>query len=380
MLPTSSAQKGSNLLINFESMKRILEVLTYINSGGAEMVVYNYLSHMNREGLSFDVLAIEQPFKPFLEDKFKEMGVGVYYLPKNIMKRFSAFEKLIVMNKYDIIHSHCEFLSEIYMAIAAKHGVNVRIIHSHMAGGHYSKIKNIYAPIGKLIAKRTATHFFGCGIDACKSQWGEKLFNKGKCYVLNNAIDIKTFAYDELVREKVRTNMGWRGKHIILNVGRFVEQKNHSFIIDVFNSMIAAGIDNVMLVLIGEGPLKTSVESRVKSLGLESYVQFLGRRNDVNQLLNGADVFFLPSLFEGFPVVSVEAQANGLPIVMSDEITRECGITDLASFVSLNSAKQLWVDALIRDFHNREKYNRIVAEKGYDLNLEAARLRNVYLS
>lgn len=361
-------------------MKRVLEIVTYINSGGAEMVIYNYLSHMNRDGLQFDVLALEQPFKPFLEDRFKEMGVGVYYLPTSIRKRFEAFERLIATNKYDIIHAHSEFLCEIYMVIAARYGVKVRIMHSHMANGIYSFVKRIYAPIGKFIAKRTATHFFGCGIDACKSQWGEKAFNQGKCYILNNAIDLKKFIFSSEKREFIRKEMGWDKKHVIMNVGRFMEQKNHTFLIDIYKAVHETRKDT-LLVLVGEGPLFEKIKRKVTTLGLENAVQFLGRRSDVPDLLNAADVFLLPSLFEGLPIVSVESQANGLPIVMSEGVTRESGITDIASFVKFDAPMNDWVIALTKAYDNvRSDYWQKVREKNFDLDIEANKLREFYLA
>lgn len=360
-------------------MKRVLEVLTHINTGGAETVVYNYLSHMDRTGLQFDVLALEQSTKPFLEDRFKELGIGIYYLPANIIKRISIFKKLIVENRYDIIHSHCEFLSEIYMGIAACHGVKTRIIHSHISKGHYSIIKNLYAPIGKFIAKQTATHYFGCGADACKSQWG-KAYDAGKCYVLNNAVDTHRFAFDAEIRECVRKEMEWNNKFVIMNVGRFMKQKNHLFLLDIYKHLNEKYRDTI-LVLIGEGPLQYEIESKVKDLGLEKFVCFLGRRNDVNRLLNGADVFFLPSLFEGLPVVAVEAQANGLPIVMSNGVTRESGITNIATFVDLGAPIEQWVDVLMkRHNHNRSDYYKIVEKLNFNLEVEANKLREFYMT
>ena len=361
-------------------MKRILEILTYINSGGAEMVVYNYLSHMNREGLKFDILALKQHFNPFLENKVKALGIGIYYLPTNISKRLGVVDKLIRNNHYDVIHAHCEFLGEIYMAIAAYHGVKVRIMHSHMAGGHYSIAKNMYSNFGKWIAKRTATHFFGCGIDACKSQWGEKAYNKGNCYVINNAVEIDKFRFNEQERIAVRKEMGWNDKHVIINVGRFMKQKNHVFLIDVFAS-VAKQSEGSLLVLVGEGPLIGEIKAKVDNLKLADKVVFLGRRNDVCRLLNGADVFFLPSLFEGLPVVSIETQANGLPIVMSEGVTRESGITDIASFIPFDAPIETWVKALLHKYNNkRSLYADIVKEKKFDLNIEAQKLRDFYLS
>lgn len=361
-------------------MKRVLEILTYINGGGAAMVVYNYLSHMNREGLQVDILALEQPSKPFLEDKFKDLGVGVYYLPKKVTKRIGVFKELISSNKYDVIHSHCEFMSEIYLGIAMLHGVKTRIIHSHMAGGHYSLAKNLYAPIGRMIAKKVATHYFGCGTDACKSMWGVKAFNQGKCHVLNNAIDIEKFRFNPNTRDNVRNGMGWKEHFVVLNVGRFVEQKNHEFLVDVFHALSDKRKDS-LLVLIGEGPLKDNVEQKVKKLKLEDRVVFLGLRDDVARLMNGADVFLLPSLFEGLPIVSIESQTNGLPIIMSEGVTRESGITDIASFVSFDSSLEVWANALLKKHEGkRADYAAKVRMKNFDLTLEAGKLRNFYIS
>lgn len=361
-------------------MKRVLEILTYINGGGAAMVVYNYLSHMDREGLQVDVLALEQPFKPFLEDKFKALEVNVYYLPKKVSQRIEAFRKLMRSNKYDVVHSHCEFMSEIYLGIAMLYGVNTRVIHSHMAGGHYSWVKNLYAPIGRIIAKKVATHYFGCGIDACKSMWGERAFYQGKCHILNNAIDIEKFRFKPNLRDEVRKEMKWENHFVVVNVGRFVEQKNHKFLIDIFHSLTEKRQD-ALLVLIGEGPLKEEVEQKVKSLKLEDKVLFLGLRDDVSRLMNGADVFLLPSLFEGLPIVSIESQTNGLPIVMSEGVTRESGITDIASFVSFDSSLEVWVNALLKEQDGkRTDYAAKVRMKNFDLTLEAGKLRNFYMS
>ena len=360
-------------------MKRVLEILTYINGGGAAMVVYNYLSHMNLDGLQVDVLAIEQPIKPFLEDKFKELGVGVYYLPKKISKRVGKFKQIVKANKYDVVHSYCEFMSEIYLGIAACYGVKTRIIHSHMAGGHYSFIKNLYAPLGRMIARKVATHYFGCGIDACKSMWGEKTFNKGKCHILNNAIDIEKFKFNSDLRDSVRKEMEWNNKYVVLNVGRFVEQKNHDFLIDVYGAL-AEKEPNSLLVLIGEGPLMEQIKKKVDDLKLNEKVVFLGLRNDVCRLMNGADVFFLPSLFEGLPIVSVEAQTNGLPIVMSEGVTRESAITDIASFVSFKRSLGTWVNTLlVKHEGQRTDYANKVRLKNFDLRMEANKLRNFYL-
>lgn len=363
-------------------MKRIkiLQIVTMINGGGIDAVVYNYLSHMDLSDVQIDLVAIDIGKGQLRESQFKKLGVNVLYVPKSITKRVLTVKDILKKGRYDIVHSHCEFLSELYLAIAKIYGTKTRIMHSHIANAQIPLIKKIYRPLGHFIAKRFANKFFGCGKDAAISLWGKRYYDQGRCYVMNNGVDLKKFAFSNAKREIVRAQMGWQDKFVIMNVGRFMPQKNHVFLLSMFKRICEIRSDCI-LVLIGDGPLKQNMEKMCADLALTSSVSFLGGRNDVADLLNGADCFVLPSLFEGLPVVSIEAQCNGLPIVMSENVTKECGITDLSSFISLSSSYDDWMKKIFEEHAGkRDCYSEILKKAGFDIETEAAKLKEFYKS
>lgn len=360
-------------------MIRVLQILTYIKSGGAERVVYNYYNHIDRNKIHFDIVALNDEKEQFLASKFRSLGSNVFYISHNPLKRIQEINSIIKNGHYNIVHSHCEFLSELYICIAKYHGVKVRIIHSHIANSKISIIKKIYRPIGKIVAKKNATSFFACGIKAAISCWGKKYYDKGKCYIMNNAIDLKQFLYNDECRKKIRELMGWENKTVLVNVGRFNFQKNHIYLLNLFAEYIKKD-SNSVLVLIGDGELKEQIKKQSIKLSIEDKLEMLGNRNDVSQLLNACDCFLLPSLFEGLPVVAIESQANGLPIIMADTITKECKISNIATYLPLSPVGD-WIEAihnLTNTPQNREIYNKIIAEADYDIETEASKLLKKY--
>lgn len=359
-------------------MIKIVQILTYLSSGGAEMVVYNYLSHMDKRNMQIDIVAISSNENQFAENKFREMGLNIYFLPKNPLKRLVVFNRLLQENKYDIVHSHCEFLSELYLLLAAVHGVKKRIMHSHIANAHLPIIKRLYQPFGHFIAQLSATNYFACGKAAAVSLWGIDNFDRGRCYIMNNAVDLQKFAFSKEKHDSIRKRMGWDGKFVIINVASLSYQKNSLFLIDIFYELMKKKSD-LLLVQVGAGNLLKEVEERVKIYDIEQQVQLLGRRDDIPELLNGADVFLLPSRYEGLPVVSIEAQANGLPIVMSDSITHECGLVNIASFITLSAPIDTWISAILKNHQqDRTAYTQILRNKGFDISIEADNLRKFY--
>ena len=359
---------------------KILQIVTMINGGGIDAVVYNYLSHMDLSDVQIDLVAIGIGKEQLREAQFKKLGVNVLYVPKSITKRILAVKSILKKGKYDIVHSHCEFLSELYLAMAMFYGTRTRIMHSHIANAQIPVVKKIYRPLGHFIAKCFANKFFGCGIDAAISLWGKRYYDQGLCYVMNNGVDLKKFAFSNTKRADVRAQMGWQEKFVIMNVGRFMPQKNHTFLLSLFKRICETRSDCI-LILIGDGPLKQDMEKWCEEQILTSKVLFLGGRNDVADLLNGADCFILPSLFEGLPVVSIEAQCNGLPIVMSENVTKECGVTNLSSFVSLSSSYDDWMKKIFEEHaEKRDCYPEILKRAGFDIETEAAKLKDFYKS
>jgi len=200
--------------------------------------------------------------------------------------------------------------------------------------------------------------------------------------VFNNAIDCRDYAFSEAIRQKYRKNLCLEGSFVLGHVGRFNEQKNHKYLIKIF-ALYSQIIPDAKLLLVGEGPLKDSIKELVAELKLTDKVIFLGQRDDVNNILMAMDVFLLPSLYEGLPVVGIEAQASGLPCIMSETITKEVAIADVY-FESIDAEPKAWVSKLLdinpNDIAKRTNAYKIVGSKGYDIDKEAEKLYKLYKS
>ena len=359
-------------------MVRVLEIVTYINGGGVDSVVYNYLSHMDTRDMEIELVAISMGKEQFREKMFKDLSVKIHYVPHNIFKRIKVVKDIIKHGRFDVVHAHCEFLSEWYLGIAKYYGVRIRIMHSHTANSRVSFYQHVYRPIGHIIAKLTSTGCFACGENAAISLWGCKYLKDGKCYIMHNAIEVQKFCFDDSIRRKMRDKMGWSNKWIIVSVARLTTPKNHIYTLKLFKE-IHKKHNDALLILVGEGELRHELEIRILQLDIKDSVILLGNRDDIPAILSASDCFILPSLYEGFPVVAIEAQANGLPIIMSDNITKECGITDIATFLSLKDPYEKWEEALMRkNSEDRKQYAKIVSDAGFNINEEAIKLKKYY--
>ena len=260
------------------------------------------------------------------------------------------------------------------LEIAQKYGVKVRIAHSH----NKSQDKNLKYPI-KLLSKhlipKYATHLFSCGKEA-----GDWMFGGNTYTVLNNAIDTEKYRYDCQIRNQVRDELKIsKSDFVIGHVGRFNPPKNHSFLIDVFKSVHDKN-RNSKLLLVGTGNGQSNIREKVDNLGLSDSVIFLGNRGDVNRILQAMDVFLFPSLYEGLPLSIIEAQAAGLPCIISDSVPSECRVTDLAESLDLNLPIDKWANAVLeKQSAIRKNTYQEIKNAGYDIEQNAKQLENFYI-
>ncbi|WP_458411748.1 glycosyltransferase family 1 protein [Schinkia sp. CFF1] len=361
-------------------MVRVLHIVTALDGGGVERMLFNYYSNMDRENFKFDFITHGE--NGFLEKQFKDLGSEIFHIPslrKSPIKNLALTKKIISYGNYDIVHSHIGASSALPIYFSKKAKINMRITHNHLAYRKESFHRKIIIKILTTLLKKHSTNWLACGQDAAISFWGERAVKKGKAQVINNAINVERFIFNKDVREKIRRELDLEGKFVVGNVARFDFQKNHEFLIRIFSELYKVN-KNSILILIGNGDLEEEIKKQVDNLGLTNVVKFLGVRKDVSDLLNAMDIFLLPSKFEGLPVVLVEAQASGLKCITSDTITREVDVTDLIKYISLDNSAENWANEIMefkRGYIRRDTSEEI-KKAGYDIKQEAKKMESFY--
>ena len=338
--------------------------------GGVESVIMNYYRHLDRSKVQFDFICDEDSTRiPY--DEIKKLGGRVFLVPKyqNLPKYLKVLEKLFKENQYRIVHSNINTLSVFPLYAAKKAGVPIRISHSHSTSNPKEWKRNLIKNILRPFSKRYATDYFACSEVAGRYLFGNKAFDRGKVKIIHNAIDIDKFKFDEVARKKLRKEFGIKDSTVVIgHVGRFVQTKNHAFLVDIFKKYHERNPDSKLL-LVGVGPLEDQIKSKIKKLNLEEFVIFLGQRDDIGKLCSAIDIFCLPSLYEGFGVVLLEAQVSNLLCVASTEIPKEAKLIDNLQCISLKLPSEIWAEKILGLTNNRiRKTNKeLVAEKGFNI-------------
>ena len=347
-------------------MIRVLHVITGMGSGGAESMLMNWYRQIDKTKVQFDFLLRSQ--ENIYANEIEKMGGRVYYTPEfpkryfsNLIKTYKFFKNH--HNEYSIIHVHANALIYTSVLLIAKHfGIKCRIMHSHSTSTK-SKLFFPIHKINKLRIKKLANYFFACSKEA--GQW---CFNE-KFTVINNGIDTEKFKYSQVDRENIRQEFDIDLKaKVYCHIGRFLEVKNHGFLLEVFEKIYEED-NNSVLILVGTGPLKEKYENIVKNMPCCNNVIFAGVRPDVYKILSAADVLIFPSFYEGVSVTVMEAQANGLYSVVSDVLPNEVKLTDNLVFLSLDDGVDAWqAAAKSRPQTDRLQCNLMV--KNSDFNIE----------
>lgn len=355
---------------------RVLHVVTYMGRGGLETMIMNYYRHMDRSKIQFDFL-VHRNFQADYDKEILELGGNIYRVPR--LNPFSteyskALDSFFSEHPYDIVHSHLDCLSAYPLKSAEKYGTSTRIAHAHNVNQDYN-LKYLLKLYAKRKIPKYATDFFACSADA-----GKWMFPGQKFQVIKNAIDVRKYMYHSETEQVMKSKLKIRDKFVIGHIGRFAPQKNHAFLLNVFQCV--ADIDeNAMLLLVGTGDGKEAIETKVAKLGLSNKVVFLGNREDVSEILQAFDVFVFPSRYEGFGLAAAEAQAAGVPCILSDRIPKECGLTENVEFLSLDMSPQVWAKHVVR-YKGRKKKNEFAAicGAGYDIEDNVKQLEKFYLS
>lgn len=360
---------------------RILHLFTILNHGGAETNVMNYYRKLDRTKFQFD-FAVHRLEKGAYEEEIVSLGGKIFRFSNLHPLKLKAYKKQIKFffdqNQYKVIHGQCSELGYFFYKEAYKRGVPVIIAHGHNSNPKFD-LKSIFRWFWKKRMMHYVNTYFSCGDEASIWLFGKK--NASKAFTMTNAIDTKCFVYSEESALQMRKQLDAEQTKNFIHVGRFNIQKNHEFLIAVFNELLQID-SNQKLFLVGEGELKNQIQEQVAKLGIDQKVVFLGSRNDVNQLLQGMDVFLFPSLFEGLPVSFVEAQASGVHCVISDGIPKEAIlIPENVIVISLKESAIQWADKIhVLNQLNKKDVSQVIKAKGYDIDSNVQILEEKYLS
>ena len=367
-----------------DSPIKIAQIIGKWLGGGVESVVMNYYRHIDRSKIQFDFICDEDSTNiPY--DEINSLGGKVILIPpyQKVIKYHNELKKVLKDGNYKIVHSHINTLSVFSLWAAKSAGVPVRIAHSHSTTNKKEKKKNLMKQVLKHFSKVFATDYMCCSELAGRWLFGDKEYDRGNVYLLNNAIDLDKFKYDENIRKEKRKELNISDDTLVIgHVGRFVEQKNHRFLIDIFNEVHKKNI-NTKLILVGQGPLKKEIEQQIKQLNIEDYVLMLGQRADANEIYQVFDIFLFPSLYEGLGMVAIEAQAAGNLCIVSTEIPKVAKVTKKMKFLDLSAPNQRWVDCILSAIENIGEKSDVSIDEfvnaGYDIKQESIKLEKQYL-
>lgn len=342
-------------LIEMGKIKVLMLLPNLRAANGVASFAMNYFRNINKEKIHIDFALYADRPSPYY-DEIKQSGSKIYILPnvKNLKEHLQACRKILSEGRYNIVHDNTLHLSIPMMWCAQNAGIPVRILHSHSSQMGETKLKAIRNRLFLPILRGLATDYV-----ACSKVAGENLFGKKHFTIIPNVINAEKYVFNENKRAQIRKLMQAEDKVVIGTVGRLAYQKNPFFAMDVFKEFLKE-VPNAEYWWIGSGTLDNEVQEYVKQQGLENNVKLLGSRNDVIDLYQAMDVFFLPSLFEGLPVTGIEAQAMGLPMVVSDTVTDEMVYTDLVEYVGLGQNKNVWVKRItevLKKANIRDKYS-----------------------
>ena len=356
------------------------ERILYINGGTMDMggisaYMMNYYRHMDKEKIQIDFVVHGNG--GVFNEEIEKSGGRVFHLPTKRQNYFASIHGLNEIMKngnYKIVHSHADGMNGLILKKARKYGIPVRISHSHNTEHlTQNKIRLLYHEYARKQIPKYATHLW-----ACSKKAGEWLYGSDKKFeVIPNAIETDRFAFDPGKRECFHEKFGLKDKFVIGHIGKFEYQKNQEYLIEIFPEILKQR-SNAVLVLIGDGENRRKIEQQILAMNLEDKVLLLGRRSDVNELLNMFDVFVMPSRFEGLGFVFVEAQTNGLYGICSDQVTEESDISGTMKFISLKEKEQ-WVSAIVNSNGRMEHPHETVANAGYDIVKAAEKLQKRYL-
>lgn len=353
---------------------RVLQIGMHDKIGGVETFLMNYYKNIDKEKVQFDF--INQYKKLCFSEDIEKMGGKIYNITNvkmNPFKYYYELKNVIKNNEYNIVHINMLSAANILPVIAAsKCKVKNIIVHSHCNGITKGILRRVLNTVNKRIIIKNANNFFACSEEA-----GRWMFKNTKFEIIKNGIDVNKFLFNKKIRENIRQKLNIENKIVFGHIGRFDEEKNHELLIEIF-SEIHKKNNKAILLLVGDGVLKESIQKLVIKKQLEKYVIMVGVQNNPQDYYCAFDEFIFPSKFEGLGLVAIEAQISGLNCLVSKNVPKEIDITNNVKFFDLNENASNIADYALGmlNSNNRSKIN---IHENYDIVSLAKNLENKYI-
>ncbi len=364
-------------------MKKVLIFAPTAPTSGITQYILNILNVMDTENTKFDILSYKNPRLKAWAEKHNTEYFEFDISPYKQRKEYKAFLKDVFSRDYDVIHYHLSSISELSIFRYAKKKGRRVIVHSHNTFTDVpSRLRRLVFgnlhKVLRIIANRYSDVKCACSVPAAKWMFGSKSKN---AIIMNNAIDVEKFRYNEEFRNELRSRYNINTDYVIGHAGRFSIQKNQSFLLDAFKSLLETRKD-CTLVLIGNGELVNGVKQKAKDSGIDENVVFIDFQEDIYKYYSLFDLFVMPSLFEGLPITLVEAQANGLSSLVSDTVTSESNLTGLVEFYSLENGFEMWAQKINEKLDNSKRTDAMdkLCERGFSIKGQANAISDLYFN
>lgn len=352
--------------------------------GGIEKFIIENYRRFDSKKIQVDFI-VHGFEKGIFDDEIILNDSKIFQVPiksKNPLGNYVQLKKIFEREEYCVVHSHMDAMNGLVLKIASDSGIPIRISHSHSID-HLTKniFKRSINNFTKTKIRKYSTHFLACSKEAGIWLYGKESWQDNKVKIIPNAINIKKYTFNTLDRVQTKKHYRLDDELVVGHVGNFTNPKNHEFLLEVFKEICYIH-SNSKLILVGEGPLKEKIENKISELKLKNKVIFTGNSSNIPSLLSTMDIFIFPSLFEGLGISLIEAQANGLPCLVSSTVPNEVGVTDLVYFENLNKTPQKWakkaIEIYLSSTERSEHYTQLT-EAGYNIDISSKNLEKYYL-
>lgn len=368
---------------------KVLYIIPSLNLGGMETFAVNLFKAIDKNRFEIHFLLNTYGSKDYYLDEVIKLGGIVHKTDKDMIsnkfRRIKKFQKdiikIIETEKIDVVHIHtCYSLLYIAAKAAKKAGCKTIIMHSHSTSANQERF---LAKVFKHRARKYATNYFACGLEAGNWLFGKKFLFYKQSKIIPNGFDVKSFKFSREQQVAQRAKYGISESDFVIGmVSRLAHVKNHIFMLNVFDAI--KDKKHLKLVIVGDGPEKENIQTFINGHNLASHVKLLGLKSDVSSILNMFDLYVLPSLYEGIPTSALEAQANGLPCIISDRVDAHSKLLDDTYFLPIDFGTDEWVKQIdiIRQspkgINIRQENNQEIIDKGYDMADVAKQIEDVY--